>query len=121
MRLLRSRSPLETAAFWVVLILSYLALSGLAGTRGIGYSERVDGATNSVTFELNPFLWFPDAFLHADPAANPIPFILWWVVVSILIAEIVMVLYRLRFRPRARTRLAPPSKPPAPAKDSTPR
>src|SRR2546428_13159391 len=82
MRFLRSRSPRETAAFWIVLIVSYLALAFLAGVRGIGYSERADTASQSITFELNSFLWLPDVWLRADPAANPVPFLLWWVVIA---------------------------------------
>ena len=95
LRLLRSHSPLEVAAFWIILTLSYLALSFLAGARGIGYAERVDSASRAIAFELNPFLWFPDVFLHAYPPTNPVPFLLWWVALSVVIAEIVMVVMRI--------------------------
>lgn len=94
-RLLRSHSTLEVAAFWTVLTLSYLALSFLAGARGIGYAERVDPASRAIAFDLNPFLWFPDVFLHSYPPTNPVPFLLWWVVLSVVIAEAVMVLMRI--------------------------
>ena len=104
MRFLRSRSPRETAAFWIVLIVSYLALAFLAGVRGIGYSERADTASQSITFELNSFLWLPDVWLRADPAANPVPFLLWWVVIATFTAGIVMVLFRLLFRRNTRSR-----------------
>jgi len=95
MRLLRSQSLRETVAFWVVLILSYLALSSFAGANGIGYSERVDAASRTVAFDLNPVLWFPNLFLNTDPAANPVPFMAWWVVLAILIAEVFMVAFRI--------------------------
>src|SRR5213593_4332091 len=98
MRFLRSQSPRETAAFWIVLIVSYLTLALLAGVRGIGYSERVDTTSQSITFELNSFLWLPDVWLRADPAANPVPFLLWWVVIATFMAGLVMVLFRLLFR-----------------------
>lgn len=104
MRFLRSQSPRETAAFWIVLIVSYLALAFLAGVRGIGYSERADTASQSITFELNSFLWLPDVWLRADPAANPVPFLLWWVVIATFTAGIVMVLFRLLFRRNTRSR-----------------
>jgi len=104
MRFLRSQSPRETAAFWVVLIVSYLTLAFLAGVRGIGYSERVDTTSQSITFELNSFLWLPDVWLRADPAANPVPFLLWWVVIATFTAGIVMVLFRLLFRRDTRSR-----------------
>ena len=94
LRILRSRSPIETAAFWIVLAMSYLTLSFLAGARGIGYAERVDPASRTIAFDLNPFLWFPDLFLHAWPPSNPVPFLLWWVVLAAVIAEGVMVLMR---------------------------
>ena len=94
-RLLRSRSPKETAAFWAILILSYLVLSSLAGLHGVGYTERFDDASRSIAFDLNPFLWFPDVFLHVYPAANPVPFILWWVALSAVLAEAVLVAVRL--------------------------
>jgi len=103
-RLLRSRSPTEAAAFWIVMILSYLALYGLAETSGVGFSERVDPATNTVSFDLNSFLWLPDFFLRADPATNPAPFLLWWVLLAGVVAEIVMVVFRfLRGGTRPRT------------------
>ncbi len=102
--LLRSQSPLETAAFWIVLTLSYLALSVLAGTRGIGYGERVDLASRLITFDLNPFLWFPDLFLHVYPPMNPVPFLLWWVALAAVIAEGVMVLTRVLRRNLGPTR-----------------
>jgi hypothetical protein len=86
---------METAGFWIVLTLSYLALSFLAGARGIGYAERVDPASRSIAFDLNPFLWLPDLFLHAYPPTNPVPFLLWWVLLAALIAESVMVLMRI--------------------------
>ncbi|GEM_PF-5479473 len=95
LRLLRSQSPMEIAGFWIVLTLSYLALSFLAGARGIGYAERIDPVTRSIAFDLNPFLWFPDLFLHAYPPTNPVPFLFWWVVLSALIAQAVMVLLRI--------------------------
>lgn len=94
-RLLRSHSLVESVGFWVALILSYLALSSLAGAPGIGYSERVDMAHRSITFDLNPFLWFPDVFLHAYPPTNPVPFLLWWVALAAVIAEALMVGMRL--------------------------
>src|SRR3989442_5824628 len=89
-RLLRSRSAAEAAAFWVVLILTYLAMYGLAETPGIGYSERLDPATSSISFDLNSFLWFPELPLQADPATNPVPFLLWWVLLALVVAEVVM-------------------------------
>jgi hypothetical protein len=94
-RLLRSRSTAESAGFWVALILSYLALSFLAGARGVGYTERFDEASRSIAFDLNPFLWFPDVFLHAYPPTNPVPFLLWWVALAALIAEVLMVAMRV--------------------------
>ena len=104
MRFLRSQSPRETAGFWIVLIVSYLTLAFLAGVRGIGYSERVDTASQSITFELNSFLWLPDIWRRADPAANPVPFLLWWVVIATFMAGVVMVLFRLLFRRETRPR-----------------
>ena len=115
MRLLRSQSRRETAAFWTVLILSYLALSFLAGANGIGYSERVDATSRTVTFELNPFLWLPNLFLHTDPAVNPVPFMAWWVVLAILIAEVFMVVYRMVRGPAKKTKgLISPGRSPKP-------
>ena len=95
LRLLRSHSPLEVAAFWIILTLSYLALSFLAGARGIGYAERIDPSSRAIAFDLNPSLWFPDVFLHAYPPTNPMPFLLWWVALSVVIAEVVMVVMRI--------------------------
>ena len=94
-RLLRSRSPTESAVFWIVLTLVYLAIYGLAGVRGVGYTERVDEANRSIAFELNPVLWLPDVFLHAYPPMDPVPFLVWWVVLAAVIAEAVMVLMRI--------------------------
>ena len=85
---------METAGFWIVLTLSYLALSFLAGIRGVGYAEQVDVTSRSIVFDLNPLLWFPDLFLHAYPPANPVPFLLWWVALGAIIAETVMVVFR---------------------------
>jgi hypothetical protein len=85
---------METAGFWIVLTLSYLALSFLAGTRGVGYAERVDVTSRSIVFDLNPFLWLPDLFLHAYPPTNPVPYLVWWVALAAVIAETVMVLFR---------------------------
>jgi hypothetical protein len=121
MRLLRSRSPLEAAAFWTVLILVYLALAALAGTRGIGYSERVDTARGSIAFELNPFLWLPRLVPGADPATNPVPFLLWWVLLAALIAEVLMVPVRLRGGIRSRAPRASPTKPSAQVQGSASR
>jgi len=123
MRLLRSQSPRETLAFWTVLILSYLTLALLAGLRGIGYSEHVDTPSKSITFEFNPFLWLPDVFLHADPSTNPVPFMLWWVLVATLTAGVVMILFRLFFRPGARARAATtaPSQAPSRPREANPR
>src|SRR2546428_8606279 len=125
MRFVRSQSPREPAAFWIVLIVSYLALVFLAGVRGIGYSERADTASQSITIELNSFLWLPDVWLRADPAANPVPFLLWWVVIATFTAGVVMGLFRLLFprdtRPpgiaekRAPARSPPPGSQPRPA------
>ena len=94
-RLLRSRSPMESAVFWIVLALVYLAISGLAGVRGVGYTERVNEANRSIAFDLNPVLWLPDLFLHAYPPTEPVPFLVWWVVLATVIAEAVMVLMRI--------------------------
>ncbi|TLZ53610.1 MAG: hypothetical protein E6K17_09400 [Methanobacteriota archaeon] len=94
-RLLRSRSLMETAVFWIVLVLVYLAISGLAGLRGVGYTERVDEASRSIAFDLNPVLWLPDLFLHAYPPTDPVPFLLWWVVLAAVIAEALMVVIRI--------------------------
>ena len=94
-RLLRSRSLMETAVFWIVLVLVYLAISGLAGLRGVGYTERVDEASRSIAFDLNPVLWLPDLFLHAYPPTDRIPFLLWWVVLAAVIAEALMVVIRI--------------------------
>ena len=123
MRLLRSQSPRETLAFWTVLILSYLTLALLAGLRGIGYAEHVDTPSKSITFEFNPFLWLPDVFLHADPSTNPVPFMLWWVLVATLTAGIVMILFRLFFRPGPRSRAGPisPSQAPSRPREANPR
>ena len=104
LRLLRSHSPPEIAVFWAVLILSYLALYGLATTPGVGYTERADVATESISFDLNSVLWFPDVFLHTDPGANSVPFLLWWVILAFLIAEGSMIFYRL-LRGDARARI----------------
>jgi len=87
MRLLRSRSPTEAVAFWALVILSYLAIYGLS----------------SISFDLNPFLWFPDLILRNNPAANPVPFLLWWVLLAFIVAEVVMVGFRV-LRPGPRTR-----------------
>jgi len=103
MRLLRSRSSTEAVAFWGLLILSYLAIYGLSETLGVGYSERLDPATASISFDLNPFLWFPDLILRNNPAANPVPFLLWWVLLAFIVAEVVMVGFRV-LRPGPRTR-----------------
>ena len=102
--LLRSRPLTESATFWIVLIIVYLTVSSLAGLRGVGYSERIDESSRSIAFDLNPVLWLPNLFLHTDPAANPVPFMVWWVLLAILVAEVVMVAFRMVRGPSKKTK-----------------
>lgn len=99
---LRHRSAAEAAGFWSVLILTYLGLSQLSTIRGIGYVEVVACGGDCVVFDYHDVLWLPQTLGGGDPVLYPAQSLLWWVLLSALVASSVVLVSRLvldRVRP----------------------